>query len=404
VDLTLHALLRIHTKRFKKRVTLFPSKEKGGSEMGKHFDQRQKLVIVKKAVEVGFKEAAKMGGVHYTTVYEWQREVEVLGEEGFLKYDAPRPGRGMKEITEDQEKAIVRTWEANPGYGPGQVRNQLRREGVTISIRTVRRVMEANGYQGREKKSVKEACRRFEASRPLELAQMDILEVYINKMKVYLIILIDDFSRFILGFRVLDETSIDSVIGLVREAIERYGKMEEILTDRGFVFYSWRGANRFERYLEHERIDHIHARPHHPQTLGKVEALNRRIKSELFGPQHFSTVQEALWAMGQWVEHYNHRRPHQGLGGFLVPAERFHGLSEKVLDDLARGDKVEDVMGGVDRSLVNLVLGYDGTVKLYVLGRALVVKGESDGGDVHAGRSSGYDSSPSNSTGEGASR
>ncbi|MCP4762919.1 MAG: transposase family protein, partial [archaeon] len=60
-----------------------------------------------------------------------------------------------------------------------------------------------------------------------------------------------------------------------------YGKMEEILTDRGFVFYSWRGINRFEKFLELKEIDHTHARSHHPQTLGKVEACNRRIKNEL---------------------------------------------------------------------------------------------------------------------------
>jgi len=61
---------------------------------------------------------------------------------------------------------------------------------------------------------------------------------------------LDDFSRFILGWRLLDQTSVDTVIGVVADAVDRYGKMEEILTDRGFVFYSWRGINRFEKYLE----------------------------------------------------------------------------------------------------------------------------------------------------------
>jgi len=339
--------------------------------MKKGFDQRQKLVIVKKAGEIGIKEAAKVAGVHYTTVYEWRRELEALGEEAFLKWEPRYPGRGIKEIGEEQEKAIVDVWEANRGYGPGQVRNALRRQGVTISIRSVRKVMEANGYQKRGKKKGKEACQRFEASRPLELAQMDILEVYINKARLYLMILIDDFSRFILGFRLLEETSIDHVIGMVREAVERYGKMEEILTDRGFVFYSWRGANRFELYLEKEGIDLTHARPHHPQTLGKVEALNRRIKSELFNQERFSTVQEGISALMRWVDHYNHRRPHEGLGGFLVPAERFHGLAEKVLEEMTRGDKVSNPMGDVDRSLLNVVLGADGSISLYVLGRKL---------------------------------
>ena len=95
------------------------------------------------------------------------------------------------------------------------------------------------------------------------------------------------FPRFILGFRLLDKTSIDEVIDLMGASIARFGKMEELLTDRGFVFYSWRGINRFERYLETQHIEHTHARPHHPQTLGKVEALNRRIQFELFAKQQF---------------------------------------------------------------------------------------------------------------------
>lgn len=71
-----------------------------------------------------------------------------------------------------------------------------------------------------------------------------------------MILLIDDYSPLILGYRLLEQTSIDVVMDLLAQAVRRYGKMEEILTDRGFVFYSWRGANRLERYLETERIDH----------------------------------------------------------------------------------------------------------------------------------------------------
>ena len=339
------------------------------------FDQLQKLEIVRNGREIGFKEAAKIAGVHYTTVYDWQRQVEALGEEAFLSHVPHRPGRGVKEITEAQEEAIMEVWSANAGFGPGQVRNQLRRQGRTISIRTVRKVMEANGYKSDCRKTEAGPCRRFEAMRPLELAQMDILELHINKLKVFLILLIDDFSRFILGFRLLEETSIDAVIDLVSEAVKRYGKMEEILTDRGFVFYSWRGANRFEKYLESERIENTHARPHHPQSLGKVEALNRRIKNELLERRHFSTLQHAMSGVAEWVEHYNHQRPHQGLGGLLVPGERFHGLAAKVLDDIARGGNVTEQCRDVERSIVNLVLASDGGITLYLLGQPVVVKG-----------------------------
>ena len=59
---------------------------KGGSVMGKkrHFTQKQKLDILKSAKDVGIKKSADLAGVHYTSVYQWQRRLKVLGEEVFL--------------------------------------------------------------------------------------------------------------------------------------------------------------------------------------------------------------------------------------------------------------------------------------------------------------------------------
>jgi putative transposase len=347
--------------------------------MGKRrLRQEQKLSVLKSASKLGIREAARLGKVHYATVYEWKHQLEALGEEGFLAYEASYPGRGVKEISAEQEAGVLSTWERYPGFGPGQVRNQLRRQGVTISIGTVRKIMVANGYKGRRKKPDKEKTwSRFEARRPLELAQMDILEFFINKLKVYLLILLDDFSRFILGWRLLTETSIDAVMGLVQEAIDRYGKMEELLTDRGFVFYSWKGANRFERYLEVEKIDHIHASAHHPQTLGKIEALNGHLTRELIQQEHFSGIEDAAKAISRWVFHYNYERTHQGLGGLLVPSDRFHGLADQVLGKLEKGIDPGTFHGytacDIERSIINLAVGPEGAT-LYLLGQPLKLR------------------------------
>lgn len=345
----------------------------------KHFTQEQKLAVLESAEKTGVRKAADLAGVHYTTVYDWRRRLESLGKEKFLEYKPSYPGRGVKEITAEQEKEVMDAWQANPGYGPGQVRSQLRRQGTTMSTRTVRSIMEANGYKALGKEKGKKECVRFEASRPLELCQMDILEFFINKLKVFLILLLDDFSRFLLGWKLLERTSVDDVIELVSGAVGRYGKMEEVLTDRGFVFYSWRGVNRFEQYLEGERIDHTHARPHHPQTLGKVEACNRRIKRELIDQRRFSTVHEADAAIGEWVVHYNYKRPHQGLGGLLVPAERFHGRTGEALDGIARGIDITKGDSAIDRSLMNLVLSPEGRIVLYFMGKPVFDGGGHDG-------------------------
>jgi transposase InsO family protein len=207
---------------------------------------------------------------------------------------------------------------------------------------------------------------------------MDILEQYINKLKVYIVLLIDDYSRFILNFKIVEETSIDSIIELIDQAVQRYGKMEELLTDRGFVFYSWRGINRFEKYLELSGIDHTHARPHHPQTLGKVEALNRRIQGELFRQQHFTTLGHAMTEVKKWVEHYNYHRPHQGIGGLLAPGERFHGQSEQVLDKIANGVNIDVEDGDIERNILAITRLAAGQIVLNVLGQKFILQGDQD--------------------------
>jgi len=342
--------------------------------MKKQFNQQQKLTIIEKGEEFGVKQAAEVAKVHYTTVYAWKKQLEALGGKAFLEHESPRPGRGTKEISKEDEQAILTVWKENPAYGPGQVRAGLRRQGITISIGTTRRIMRGNGYQVGTKKKDAKKYTRYEASRPLELAQMDILEVYINKLKIYIILLIDDYSRFILGFRALTETSIDSIIKLVDQAIQRYGQMGELLTDRGFVFYSWRGVNRFEKYLEMKGVDQIHSRPHHPQTLGKVEALNRRIQNELFRRQHFASHSHAVAGIEEWVEHYNYKRPHQGIGGFLVPAERFHGQADKVLDKIVRGVKIPEESDYITRDILSVNVNPDGKITLNILGHSMTIQ------------------------------
>ena len=177
----------------------------------RHFSQEQKLSILNSAAEIGVKQAAELAGVHYTSVYDWRRQLKSLDKQGFLDYNPSYPGRGINQITPGQEKAVLDVWHNSPGFDPGQVRNRLRPQAITISIRTVRFIMQANGYKAAKKKSAKKELQRFEARRPLELAQMDVLEFFINKLKVHLLLLLDDFSRFILGWQLLTETSTDAV-------------------------------------------------------------------------------------------------------------------------------------------------------------------------------------------------
>ena len=78
------------------------------------------------------------------TIYDWQRKVK-LAAEG--KGDSPTSGPDPQDIEAQRDKEILDEWHRHPGLGPSQIKNQLRRKGVKVSVHTTRRVMEEAGYR-----------------------------------------------------------------------------------------------------------------------------------------------------------------------------------------------------------------------------------------------------------------
>ena len=142
---------------------------------------------------------------------------------------------------------------------------------------------------------------------------------------------IDDHSRFITGWGLLQRETMDDAIAVLEESIRRYGKPDAVLTDRGAVFHTWSGIGQFDRVLEAYGIDHLLSAPNHPKTLGKVEAVNKAIQKELLDRVEFRNYLDAKEQIGRWVDEFNHQRTHQGIGGVLVPADRFYGRADRVL-------------------------------------------------------------------------
>jgi len=109
--------------------------------------------------------------------------------------------------------------------------------------------------------------------------------------------------------------------------------------------------------------------------------VNKHLQKELIRREEFKGVKGAEVAIEKWVKIYNYERTHQGLGGLLVPAERFHGRVDEVLKCMSEGLDPEAqtcyVMEGISRSLINLVLEPEGRMTLYLLGKPLKVFGGS---------------------------
>ncbi|MGJ1569001.1 IS481 family transposase [Clavibacter sepedonicus] len=93
-----------------------------------------------------------------------------------------------------------------------------------------------------------------------------------------------------------------------------------VLTDNGSCYRS----HAFTEALG--TIAHTRTRPYRPQTNGKVERFNRTLATEWAYAHPYRTDEARAATYPAWLHHYNHHRPHTGIGG-LTPAERVHNLT-----------------------------------------------------------------------------
>lgn len=96
-----------------------------------------------------------------------------------------------------------------------------------------------------------------------------------------------------------------------------------VMTDNGACYRSRVFADALSKSVKHRRT-----RPYRPQTNGKVERFNRILASEWAYAATYSSDAARAATYDDWLHHYNHHRPHTGLGG-LTPAERAHNLTGK---------------------------------------------------------------------------
>lgn len=232
---------------------------------------------------------------------------------------------------------VLEAKEEHPTYGGAQVQAHLRRfHGLAVTVKLINAMLVEAGYQLHKRKAKEpEATERFEMVRPNQLWQMDVLQFRIFELPVYLLHILDDYSRFSIGHALLTSVKAQDVIALVSGAMQRYGKPEAMLTDRGPQFSAFRGMTAFEKWLEGNGIDHIKARAYHPQTVGKLEALNSTVREEVIDQREFRTLAEAREHFARWFRQYCTGRPHLALGG-LAPADRYFGREMEVRELVAR--------------------------------------------------------------------
>jgi transposase InsO family protein len=229
--------------------------------------------------------------------------------------------------------------QANPDYGCERISAMLLRgPALPASPGAVGRVLKEAGYEFVEEPTrahPEPQVRFFERAKPNQLWQTDIFTFLLKRQnrRVYLVAFLDDHSRFIVSYGLHGCATTPLVIEALMAGVTSYGPPEEVLTDNGPQYVTWRGKSAFAKELEKRGIRQIVATPRKPTTLGKTERFWGTLWRECVESAIFLDLEDARRRIGYFIDSYNFQRSHSALGG-LVPADRYFGAAPEVLKTL----------------------------------------------------------------------
>jgi len=338
----------------------------------KRYTYDEKLRAVKLHLEEGFKGELVCAetGVSASSVVKWTRRYRAEGEMGLRRESSPRPGRRLPGPVRDK---IVEMKRGNPFFGVKRIADGLRRWFfLEASPETVRKTLHEADLMDERVKARRNLVRPryFERATPNQMWQTDIFTFKLGGKYAYAVAFLDDYSRYVVNLELYRSPTAECVVETYRVAVGEYSPPKEMLSDRGPQYYNWRGTSRFASELGKDRVKHLVSRPQHPMTLGKVERFWASMWQEFLVRAQFDSFESARDRLKLWVKYYNHRRPHQGIGG-LCPADRFFEIQAEVK---------KTIQAGIQENLLEMALRGQPKAPFYLIGRmegqSVVLKAE----------------------------
>jgi len=226
---------------------------------------------------------------------------------------------GPNEQTLELLKAIDRIFTGAPFFGARRIQACLREDGHEVSRNRVRRLMKVLGLEAiYPRPRTSDACpehkiypyllRGLEIYRPNQVWSTDITYIPMRKGFLYLVAVIDWYSRYVLSWSLSNTMEADFCVEALKYALQS-GTPEIFNTDQGSqftseVFVGTLLSNGIKVSMDGRRrwVDNVF-----------VERLWRSLKYEEVYLHAYENAKEARHSIGNWFEFYNTKRPHQAL-------------------------------------------------------------------------------------------
>ena len=299
-----------------------------------HYKQAEKMEIIRlvEQSDLGVIRTLDQIKVNKTTFYKWYNAYLKDGYDGLARKKSVRTG-SWNRINNADRDTVVEIALSKPELSPRELAWSITDNyNYYISESSVYRILKENGLITTPSFMVMSASDSF-TDKTVAVNQMWQTDFTYFKIIgwgwYYLSTILDDYSRYIVAWKLCANMRAEDVTATLDEALMSADLKKrlppKLLSDNGSCYISHELAD----YLDDKSIKHVRGRPLHPQTQGKIERYHRSMKNVVKLNNYFSPgqLEEKLT---EFVEYYNHKRYHESINN-LTPADVYFGTGERKL-------------------------------------------------------------------------
>lgn len=272
-----------------------------------------------------------------STFYDWYRRYLNDGYDG-LKDRSIGPKRFWNKIPDEVKQEVVDIALEHTDRSPRELAWFITdTERYYISETSVYRILKAYDLITSPNYIVMTASDKFKhPTRAInELWQTDFTYFKIIGWGwYYLSTVLDDYSRYILSWKLFTSMNATDVQETLDMALEKTNVREvnvrhrpRLLTDNGPCYLS----HELKEYLKDNQMNHTRGAPYHPQTQGKIERYHRTMKN-VVKLDNYYLPGDLEQQLTKFVDHYNNHRYHESLDN-CTPADVYFGRYQQVLSE-----------------------------------------------------------------------
>ena len=297
--------------------------------------EKHEIIRIVEDSELSVRQTLKELGIHRSTFYGWYHRYLEDGVEG-LSSKKPSARTFWNKIPEEVKEQVVETALEQTDLSPRELACRITdTQGYFISESSVYRILKSHDLITSPVYILMQAgdCFKNPTRQVHELWQTDFTYFrVIGWGWYYLSTVLDDFSRYIIAWKLTTSMTASDVKDTLDEAVKNTGvnriqirHKPRLLSDNGPCYLS----GELKSYLEKQGMTHTRGVPYHPMTQGKIERYHRSMKNVVKLQNHYFPW-ELEQEISRFVDHYNNHRYHEALNN-VTPADVYFGRHREIL-------------------------------------------------------------------------